>query len=294
MSTRAMPSRERGAFLIVAAVFVLIVLAFLGSVFLSTLTTSTTSSQNELQSTRAFAVAEGGLAFNQRALAMDLNWYLSTADPVATNTRPLGQGTFTATTTIPATELRTRIPTAVSTAPIRVYTTNRFPNAGVIQVEDDITGTAEFIQYTSTAGDTFAGTITRDVTVGGISAAAGPSPHARGERVYPVTTLAEAMANNCSPLATLRLAYHPKLLGAGTLDIQGEEVSYAGAASAGGVLTLSGVQRCQNGTVSAAYAIGSPVTPMLPDGASPDFEAEITSAGTIAGAARTARKTVQR
>ncbi len=284
---------QRGAFLILVAVFMLIVLAFMGTVFLTTFTTSTSTSLNEVQSTRAFLAAEGGQAFNQRDLAMNLDWYLSTSDPLANITRNLGMGSFTAATTLPATLLRTRIPTDVSTAPIRVYTTNRFPAPGYIQVEDDITGSAEFIRYTAVVADTFTG-ITRNVTIGGVSGASGAGPHARGERVYPVTTLLDAMPNNCTEITALRITAHSKFLGAGTLDVEGEEIFYPGSTSTPGVLTLNGVQRCQNGTTSAAHAAGDPVTPLLVDGTPPDFEAEITSAGTVGGAARTARKTVQR
>jgi len=52
---------QRGAFLIIAAVFLLIVLSFLAVVFLTTFTTSTSTSLNELQSGQALYIAEGGL-----------------------------------------------------------------------------------------------------------------------------------------------------------------------------------------------------------------------------------------
>lgn len=302
MRTIVVSGRQCGAFLILAAVFMLIVLAFLGVVFLTTFSTSTSTSLNEIQSTRAFAVSEGGQEFHQRDLALNLNWYLSTTDPLLTTTgKALGPGSFTATTTLPATLLRTRmcnpaLPPCIPPPAIRAYSTNRFPAAGFLQIEDDIAGGAEFVQYTGIAGDTFTG-ISRNVTIGLVSGAAGA--HARGSRVYPVTTLLDAMPNTCTTILALRIAAHPKFLGGGTLDVEGEEITYAASSSAAGVLTLRAVQRCQNGTCASCtpaptHAIGVPVTPLLVDGASPDFEAEIDSAGTVSGGARNTRKTAQR
>lgn len=297
---------QRGAFLILAAVFVLIVLAFLSTVFLTTFTTSTSSSLNEVQSTRAFAAAEGGQAFNQRDLALDLNWYLSTTDPLLTTTnKALGAGSFTATTTLPATLLRRRVcdpalPSCIPPPAIRAYTTNRFPTAGFLQIGDDISGGAEFVQYAGIAGDTFTG-VTRNVTIGGISGVA--AAHARGSRVYPVTTLIDAMLNVCATIATLRVVAHSKFPGGGTLDVEGEEITYGNSSTSGGILTLYGVQRNQNDLACAcpgcpppAHLSGTPVTPLRWEGTAPypDFEAEIVSAGTVGNAARMIRKTVQR
>ncbi len=294
--------RQRGAFLIIAAVFLLIVLAFLGAVFLTTFTTSTSISTDELQSTRAFAAAEGGLAFHQRDLAMNLDWYRSSADPLLTTTgRNLGAGKFTAATTLPATMLSARmcnpaLPSCIPPPAIRAYTTDRFPGTGFLQIGDDLATDAEFVQYTGIAGATFTG-ITRNVTIGGSGGT--PGAHARGSRVYPVTTLLDALPNTCATILALRVATHPKLLGGGTLAVAGEEISYAGSSSAGGVLTLRGVERCRNGscascTPAPAHAAGTPVTPLLPNAAAPDFEAEIVSTGTVGATARIARTTVQR
>lgn len=297
----ATPGRQRGAFLIIAAVFMLIVLAFLGVVFLTTFTTSTSTALNEVQATRAFAVAEGGQAFHQRDLALNLDWYRSTADPLLTTTgKALGSGFFDADTSLPATLLRTRmcdpaLPSCIPPPAIRVYTTNRFPTAGFLQVEDDITGSAEFVRYTGIAADTFTG-VTRNIAIGGISGTAGS--HARGSRVYPVTTLVGAMPGTCATILALQVAAHTKFLGGGTLDVEGEEISYAGSSSAGGILTLHGVQRCQNGScvcpAAPAHAAGVPVTPLLVEGTSPDFEAEVVSTGTVSNAVRATRKSAQR
>lgn len=310
---------QRGAFLILASVFLLIILAFLGAVFLTTFTTGTATATNELQSTRAFYVAEGGLAFHQRDLALDLDWYRSATDPLLTTTnKDLGAGKFTATSSLPASMLRNRIPNGASTAPVRAYTTERFPGGlptdppqpWYIQLEDDMNGGAEYLQYTALVGDTFAGTVTRNVTIGGVVSASGAAPHARGSRIYPVTRylgyngLPNSLPANCNPVTSLELADHPKLLRAGTiaistynaatLSVAVEEISYAGADSTGGTLVLRGVSRCQNGTPGLAHAVGNPVTPLLYNAAAPDFEVEVVSTGTAGTTVRVARNTVQR
>ncbi|MHB8836179.1 MAG: hypothetical protein ACYC9Y_10775 [Candidatus Methylomirabilia bacterium] len=295
-------SRQRGAFLIIAAVFMLIVLAFLGAVFLSTFTTSTSTATNELQSTRAFYVAEGGLAFHQRDLALDLDWYRSAADPrLATTDKVLGAGEFTANTFLPASMLSARmcdpaLPSCSPPPPIRSYTTDRFPSSGDLQIEDDLAGHAEFVHYTGISGSTFTG-ITRNVTIGGLGGTA--VAHARGSRIYPVTTLLDVMPDNCNTIAALRVAAHAKFLGGGTLSVEAEEISYAGSASAAGVLTLQGVRRCQNGTCASCtpaptHAVGIPVTPLLFNAVAPDYEAQVVSTGTVGTSVRVARNTIQR
>lgn len=272
----------------------MLILSVMGVTLISLVTTGSDVSINQLQSEQAFNVTEGGIEYEQRSLAQNLDWYRSVTDPMAITTRNLGAGSFTVSSNLPATMLRNRIPTAASTAPVRVYTTNRFPSSGYIQIEEDFTGNAEFIQYTNIVGDTFAGIITRNVTIGGINNPGGASPHARGMLVYPVTTLIDNMPNNCTSIASLRVATHPKFLGAGTLDVEGEEITYTGSSVSGGNMTLTGVQRCQNGTASAAHPPGRPVTPVLVGGVSPDFEAETVSTGSVSSAVRVVRKTVQR
>lgn len=287
---------ERGIALI-AAVFLIVVFGFLGVIVVSLVGTQGFSAMNEVKSDQAFFVAEGGTEFSQRFLAQNLQWYRSTVDPILIPATNLGAGSFNVSVNLPATMLRTRIPDDTSTAPIRVYTTNRFPASGFLQIKEDLlTGDAEFVFYSGIVGNTFTG-ISRGQTVGGVSN--GASAHARGDRVYPVTTLTVALANSCAAPASFTVASHPKFLGAGTVDIDGEEISYTGSTIAGGAMTLTGVTRCQNGTASTAHNNGRPVTPLLAEGTLPDLEAEIISTGTVSlaavgNAARSVRKTVQR
>ncbi len=284
---------ERGMAL-VAAVFLIVVIAFFGLIMVSLVSTQSFSSMNEVQSDRAYYLAEGGGEFAQFFLAQNLDWYRSTVDPIVIPATNLGAGAFNVSLNLPATMLRRRIPDAVSTGAITVYTTDRFPTAGVLQIEDDIT-TGEFIRYTGIAGNTFTG-IVRNWPVGGVSGTA--NGHNRNDRVYPVTTLSVGLPNSCASPASVSLAAHPKFLAAGTIDIQGEEISYTGSSTSGVILTLTGISRCQNATPSANHGAGVPVTPILVDGGASDFEAELISTGSVSlisgNAMRVVRKTVKR
>ncbi|TAK07765.1 MAG: hypothetical protein EPO39_05840 [Candidatus Manganitrophaceae bacterium] len=285
---------QRGASLIIA-IALLLVMGIISAAFVSMVNTETFISMNQSGGQQTFFIAEGGVEFGQRSLAQNLDWYRSAVDPILIPATNLGAGSFSANINLPATMLRSQVPSG-TLGTIRVYTTDRFPANGNLQIEDDITGGGEFVTYNGTGPTTF--TITaRGVSIGGISN--GTSPHSRGDVVYPVTTLSVALVNSCTAPASFTIATHPKFLGAGTVDIEGEEISYTGSTTAGGTTTLTGVTRCQNGTASAAHNLGRPVTPMLVDTTSPDFEAEVISTGTVGlpitgNAARVVRKTVQR
>ena len=290
-------SSDGGASLITAIV-ILVFVALFGTTIVSIVSTQNLSSVRETQSTQALYVAEGGSEFTQRALAQNLNWYRSATDPMVTPATALGSGAFTVNTYLPATLLRRRVTPASANIP--VFTTDRFPTAGFIQI-DDITGAGEFVQYTGVTATTFTG-LTRDVTIGGVSGGA-VGTFSRGTHVYPVTTLATALGTLgavCAPTsaAAFNIAVHNKFLSAGTITIDPEDISYTGSSTAGLITTLTGVTRCMNGT-SSAHAVGDPVIPVLNDGAAPDYEALLISTGTAGGAtlgaaARVVQKTVQR
>ncbi len=289
---------SRGASLMVV-IFLIVAVGFMGTMVASLIGTQSSTAVNNVRSSQAFYVAEGGSEFGQRALAQNLNWYRSAADPIATPATALGSGTFTVNAFLPATLLRRRV--TPTSANIPVFTTDRFPpGGGFIQIED-ITGAGEFVQYTGVTANMFTG-ITRDVTIGGVSGGA-VGTFARGTDVYPVTRLASALVNlgaACVPTtaAAFNIDAHSKFLAAGTITIDPEDISYTGSSTAGGVTTLTGVTRCMNGT-SSAHAVLDPVIPVLNDGAAPDYEALLFSTGTVGGAplgsaARVVQKTVQR
>ncbi len=282
---------QRGASLIIIIAIILI-MGIIAAVFVSLINTESFTALNQSAGEEAFAIAEGGLEFEQRSLAQNLDWYRSTSDPIAITTKTLGSGSFTVSSNLPATTLRTRIPACAPGITIRVYTADRFPIAGFLQIEDDIT-TGEFVQYTGKGSNTFTG-ISCNVTIGTVTGA--PGAHERGDRVYPVTTL---NGNITAAATTITIAAHLKFLSAGTIDIEGEEITYTGSTITGGNMTLQGVSRGQNGTVAAAHSNGQPVTPILVDGSSPDYEAEAVSTGTVSVAVagnvnRVTKKTISR
>ena len=288
-------NNNRGVSLI-AAVFIIVVLAFMGVMFVSLINTSSFTVVNDMQATQALYVAEGGIEYEQRNLAQNFNWYRSVTDPLYNDPpKNLGGGSFTATVRVPATLLRKRLSDTALTA--TVYSTSGFPANGYLQIDDDVTGGAEFVQYTILDATTFTLTAPRGRTIGTVVTAA--NDFVRGTAVYPVMTLSLAggLTSTClSPASfTIAAASTPiKLLSSGTIDIEGEEINYSGSTVTGTNMTLTGVQRCMNGTGPMAHANGQPVTPVLINDITADYQAEITSIGTVGAAVRTVKKTVQR
>jgi hypothetical protein len=301
--------REQRGFLLMTAVILIVVVALLATVITFLSTGNVLSSAGHANSAQALFLADSGLEYEQRRLAQNLDWYRSASDPMPSATRNLGAGTFTVYSNLPATMLRRRIPNAGSTADICVYTIDRLPTSGYVQVEDDINSTAEFIQYFGTTSSSancgnrpaLTGIIpaSRNTIIGGVNNAA--SAHGRDSRVYPVTTLMDNLAASvtCVTPAQLRIADHPKFLSAGTISlddgtgVNAEEIAYASSTRAGGVMTLKSLRRLL-GANCPAWLAGAPVTPLLVDSAFPDFEAEIVSQGAVDVTTRVERKTVQR
>ena len=293
---------QRGS-LLIAAIVLIVIVAFLAVALSTMLASNVHTTVNNLGSMQALYEAESGLEYEQRLLAQNVDWYRSSVDPTPTVTQTVGQGTFSVYARLPATRLRTPM-TAVSppAAPdwIQVYSVGQFPNTGFLQIEEALVaaGNGEFVQYTGrdTVNNRFTG-ITRDRTIGTIKGQDGAVPHVRGEVVYPVTTLISAMASaTCSVLPNpFQIAAHGKFLSAGSIDIEGEEISYTASSTTGAVMTLSGVTRCRNiPPVGATHAAGRPVTPLLFGSDVADYEAEAIATGTMGTATRVMRKTIQR
>jgi len=295
--------RQRGVLLVAAIVLLVVVSARVAAIAFVTATSGSSATDN-LRSGQALYAAESGAEFQQRNLAQNLEWYRNAVDPTVTTTVNVGQGTFAVYANLAVTELRTRMtPTSPPAAPttwIQVYSVGRFPDAGFLLIDEDLTlgGGGEFVQYTGrdTVNNRFTG-ITRAVTIGTVVGADGAVTHNRASGVYPVTTLVSAMASAaCATVPNpFQIAAHSKFLGAGTIDVEGEEISYTGSSTAGGVMTLTGVQRCQS-SAGAAHPAGRPVTPVLIGDGSTSYQAEIVSTGNgPAGVdARVLRKIVQR
>ncbi|HET8761552.1 MAG TPA: hypothetical protein VFN94_10805 [Nitrospiria bacterium] len=286
---------------LIAVIFFVVIMGFLGVTLASLMSTQASTSAGELSSTQALYVAEGGGEFAQRALAQNLDWYRSAADPIVTPATVLGPGSFTGNIFLPATELSRRVTPASGT--IRVFSTARFPASGILQLGHDI-GSGEFVQYTVADATTF-NVVARDVTVGTVNGGAAGT-YARGTAVFPVTmlnALLSAVSATCSPTPTaaaITLAANTKFLPTGTITVDSEEITYTGSSTSGGIATLTGVTRCVNSQSSgASHPALYPVTPLLDDNAAPDFEVFMMSTGSVGSAplsvaARVVQKTVQR
>ncbi|HUK55945.1 MAG TPA: pilus assembly PilX N-terminal domain-containing protein [Nitrospiria bacterium] len=305
---------QRGASLIFV-ILILVVVALIGAALISLVSNESFTAMNQSAGLLAFGIADGGIEFEQYNLAQNVDWYRSTSDPMTSSTRTLGSApnaaSFTVSTNLPATKLRRRIPNSATTSPICVYTTDRFPTSGYLMIGDVGMDPFEYVQYTGISSSgicaQFTG-ITRGRPVGGVTSTAGS--HERGELVYPVTTLAGGLANNCTSLASLTIADNSKFLTAGSIAIitafspnpvDWEQLTYTGSVRSGVNMTLYGVRRCQDGSSSASQAAGAPVAPILYDDPTnpPNYEAEIVSTGTtpvavVGNANRVIRRTVQR
>jgi hypothetical protein len=298
--------RQRGV-LLVAAIILLVVVSALVATIAFVTTTSGSSATDNLQSGQALFVAESGLEFEARRIARNLDWYRSSTDPTATSgAQALGAGTFTTSSNMPATKLRRRV--VAASAVICVYTIDRFPGAGTIQIDDDISAGAEFVTYTGTTASSaacgnlpaFTG-IGRPATVGGITPPT--QNHSRDDIVYPVTTLVDplAISATCVAPAQLRINDNSKFLSSGTISLDNgaanaEDISYATSSRAGGVMTLRGLRRLL-GAGCPGWAVGAPVTPQLANstgGSGADYEAQALAVGTVGGTQRTINRVLQR
>jgi hypothetical protein len=145
--------------------------------------------------------------------------------------------------------------------------------------------------------------IARGVPVGTVPTAA--AAHARGSNVYPVAQLSTALTSTaCTTIPNpFQITDNSKFLSAGTIVLDDglggnhEEIAYTGSSRSAGVMTLTGVSRCQGtGGVGpgVTWAAGQPVTALLEGGLTANDEAEIVSAGATGAANRTIHETVQR
>ena len=285
------PRTSQKGFLMIVAIVLLVVIAFLAVMLSSLVAGNAISGASHFGSMQALYQADSGLEFEQRRWAQNLDWYRSATDPNPNpaTSQTLATGSFTVNTNLPATLLKTGLAPAAAT--ITAYTTDRFPASGILQLEEDLILGAEFVRYTGISGNTFTG-VTRGVTVGTVVSSA--VAHARSDKVYPVTTLVDALTASCTTPTSFRIAAHSKFLSAGTLDIEGEEISYSGSTVTGGNMMLTGVKRCLGLVVLVSHVINQPVTPVLANGDSANYQGEMAATGTMGSNIRYARKTIQR
>ena len=286
--------RPQRGFMMIVVLIMIVVLVFLAIAVSYQLATSTLASGNHVGSMQAFFEAESGLEFEQRRWAQNLDWYRTATDPSPLVAAPqtLATGTFAVNGNLPASMLKSGL--SAGGATVNALTTNRFPTSGILQIEDDVSVTAEFVRYSGVSGSTFTG-VTRAQTVGTVSSVAGV--HKRSDRIYPVSILRTGLVANCTALASIQVDANSKFLSAATLDIEGEEIGYTSSSTNGATTTLNGITRCLDAATvltPASHAVGQPVTPVLVGGYSADFQVEILATGTQGSNIRYARKTIQR
>jgi hypothetical protein len=158
--------KQRGVSLI-AAIFIIVVLAFMGVMFLSMISRSALTSVNDMQSAQALSIAEGGMEYILEN-RMFPNYSMGGA------TINFGAGNFMVSTPT----YLTADPGAAGTT-ITVLSTANFPNAGRIIID------SELITYTGKNATQFM-PATRGV--GGTAAVSHPTANAA---VFPVTTVTD-------------------------------------------------------------------------------------------------------
>ena len=293
------------------ATIVLLVLATALAATLGLITsTSSTAASDNLRAGQAIFIAESGLEYEARRMAQNVDWYRSSTDPTpSSGAISLGTGTFTTSSTLSGTKLRRRLLSGTATA-VCVYTVNRFPSSGTIQIDDDIGTGGEFVTYAGTTSSlaacgnlpAFTG-LTRGVVIAGTGAVA--ANHFRDDIAYPVTTTLDALSASatCVAPAQLRITDNTKFLDVGTISLddggtpgQAEDISYKSSSRSGGIMTLKGLTRLL-GAGCFAWNVGVPARTQLASstgGSSNDYEALATSAGVVGSAQRSSDRVLQR
>lgn len=152
-------TNQKGVSLI-AAIFIIIVLAFMGVMFLSLVSKGSFSAVNTMQSAQALYVADGGIRYT---LALNKNNIPNYSTHGIWTTLGLGEFKVDTISYLTAT-------VNVGATSINVDSTNNFPASGRITID------SEFIVFTAKTANTF--------TVNAVTA-----PHNRYNSVYPAAQL---------------------------------------------------------------------------------------------------------
>jgi hypothetical protein len=241
---------------IIAAVFIIVVLAFMGLMFVSLITTGSFSAINDMQSAQALYIAEGGLQYTLALNQTNIPNY-STHGALIN----LGVGQFRVDTMAFLTGA-----VAVGATSITVDSTDSFPPPpGRITIDN------EFIVYTAKndATDTF--------TVNPVTSA-----HAQFNSVYPAARLSgPALPGNCTSPVPIYVDENPGgFIIPGIIFIDTEYFYCTGTASAPNSFT--GCQRCYADSDPAAHPPGRFASQYV-----------LTSTGRVAGISGNAERVVQ-
>ncbi len=239
---------------IIAAIFIIVILAFMGVMFISLVNTSSVTAVNNLQSTQALQVAQGGIEYI-------LNFGTFPNFSMGGVSKNLGAGQFLTSTPAYLTAA-----VNLGNTTINVKSTAGF-YPGSVAVPGWIIIDADTISYTGSTGNSFTG-------VANITAA-----HAIGNAVYPVASLTTALANNCTSPVTIHSSYAGNnFLMPGIITI-GTEMFYCTGDTMGPPGSFNNCTRCYQGTVSATHAVATGNI----------YQYVVTSTGTVGNARRTIR-----
>jgi hypothetical protein len=237
---------------IIAAIFIIVVLAFMSIMFVSMIGTDSMTSINDLQAEQAFSVAEGGIEF----ILKNRSFPDYSTGAAGIN---LGTGNFSVSTPT----YLTADPGAAGTT-ITVQSTANFPASGRITID------SELMDYTGSTATTFTGAARG---AGGTIAVAHPA----GRAVYPVTSVAD------NPLAagstTINVSSTRGFRVPGVIIIDVEYIYCTGTNVANTQFTSC--TRGFKGSVAASHPNLSGV-----------FQYSITSTGTVGSAQRAVTRSV--
>ncbi len=236
---------------LIAAIFIIIVLGFTGVMFLTMVNTGSFTAVNDIQSTQALSIAEGGMEYILANRTFP-NYSMLIGTLVS-----LGTGSFTVST---PTHLTANLVAAGTT--ITVQSTATFPNAGRIIID------SELITYTGKNATQFNAGVVRGV--GGTVAVAHPT----GNAVYPVTTVTD----NPLPIGNtaINVTSNVGFSIPGVIVIDSE---YIFCASVNGTTQFTNCARGYKPSSAAAHLMGSNV-----------FQYTITSTGFVGSAQRTVKR----
>ena len=238
---------------IIAAIFIIVVLGFMGVMFLTMINTGSFTAVNDIQSAQALYVADGGMEYILENRAFP-NY--STAGTMVS----LGTGSFMVSTPT----YLTADPGAAGTT-ITVQSTATFPNAGRIIID------SELITYTGKNATQFNAGVTRGV--GGTTASA----HTAGNAVYPVTTVTD------NPLAvgstTINVTSNIGFRIPGEITIDTEFIYCTGT---NGAVQFTNCTRGFKGSTATTHLNLSNV-----------YQYDIASTGTVGNARRAIRRSVR-
>jgi hypothetical protein len=208
---------------IIAAIFIIVILAFMGLMFVSLISTGSFSAVNDMQSAQAFYIAEGGVEY----ILMNRTFPNYSMGGATIN---LGQGNFSVA---PPAYLTGQV--NIGDIAVNVNSTTGFaPPPGRIVIDSEV------MTYTGMGPGTFT-----------ISPAA--RSHTNGNAVYPVTTV--SVDPGLADPTSISVASTTGFAIPGIINIGSENMYCTGT---NGTQFLN-CTRAYNGTTAAAHAVGSNV-----------------------------------